>query len=200
MLLGDPPLPPLADVYRPIFEDVLGQRVSKPDTDITQAERAFAAAGRAKLPLLVILHRSRDNLGVLQEWGRSLADRGSPKTNPLTLMAQSYVVVALPLEELAALSGQLGLPPYAAPDDGSPLFVIARSNGRQLGAVTTWGKPDDLAYAMAQGLVQEAKEHDRSAEQLRRLREQVGPIDEALARDVDRLIDEAGHRRSPRRP
>ena len=79
------------------------------------------------------------------------------------------MVVALPLKELAALSGQMHIPPYAAPDDGSPLFVIARSNGHQLDAVTTWDKPDALAYALALGLVQEAKEHDRSPDQLQTL-------------------------------
>ncbi len=190
-LLAQRPLPPLNDVYREIFENILGQRVSKPDNDIAQAERAFGAAERAKLPLLIVLHKSKDNMGVLQEWNRQLANQGAPEMNPLSRLARSYVVVALPLNELPALSGQLKMPPYAAPDNGTPLFVIARSNGRQLAAVTTWDKTRDLTYAMAQGLVQEAKEHDRSPEQLKTLREQVGPIDPALGRDVARLQAEA---------
>ena len=90
-------------------------------------------------------------------------------------------MVALPVSELAALSRRLGVSPYAAPDQGSPLFVIARSNARQLSAVTTWDKTDDLAYALAQGIVQEAKEHDRSSPQLRSLLAAVEPIDAGLA-------------------
>ncbi len=183
-LLSDPPLPPLGEVYRPIFEDILGQRISKPDNDITRAETAFAAARRSKLPLLLILHKEKDNAGVLQEWSRMLADRGQVGGNPLGLLARSYVVVALPLKDLAALSGQMHIPPYASPDNDSPLFVIARSNGHQLDAVTTWNKPDALAYALALGLVQEAKENDRSPEQ-------IGSLDKGLARDVLRLQDEA---------
>ena len=173
-LLSDPPLPSLGDVYRPIFEDILGQRISKPDNDITRAETAFAAARRAKLPLLLILHKGKDNAGVLQEWNQIMADRGRTGGNLLALLGRSYVVVALPLKELAALSGRMHIPPYAAPDNDSPLFVIARSNGHQLDAVTTWNKPDALAYALALGLVQEAKEHDRSPVQLQTLLEQIG--------------------------
>lgn len=190
-LLAKRPLPPLNDVYRTIFEDILGQRVSEPDNDLAQAGRAFAAAERSKLPILLILHKTKDNVGVLQEWGRALADGGLPEANPLTLLARSYVVIALPLNELPALSSQLSVPPYAAPDNGTPLFVIARSNARQLAAVTTWDKTADLSYAMAQGLVQEAKEHGRSPAQLRKLLDQVKPIDQDLGRAVLRLLAEA---------
>ena len=60
-LLASQPLPPLNEVYRTIFQDILGQRVSPPDTERVQAERAFAAARRARLPVLLILHKGLDN-------------------------------------------------------------------------------------------------------------------------------------------
>src|SRR5262249_50096483 len=91
------------------------------------------------------------------------------------------------------LSHQLGVQPYAAPDQGSPLLVIARSDARQLSAVTTWNKTHELAYAMAQGIVQEAKEHGRTREQLRTLLAEVGPIDEGLEDQVRRLMGESDH-------
>ena len=106
-------------------------------------------------------------------------------------------MVALPVSELAAFSRRLGVSPYAAPDQGSPLFVIARSNARQLSAVTTWDKTDDLAYALAQGIVQEAKEHDRSSSQLRSLLAAVEPMDAGLSTQVRRLLTES-NRRAPR--
>ena len=109
------------------------------------------------------------------------------------------MVVALPLNELPALSRRLGVSPYAAPDQGSPLFVITRSNARQLAAVTTWDKTDDLAYALAQGIVQEAKEHDRSGPQLRTLLAAVEPIDAGLSDQVRKLLAESSRRSgSPR--
>ncbi|MGO9463853.1 MAG: hypothetical protein ACLQIB_12520 [Isosphaeraceae bacterium] len=271
-LLASQPLPPLNEVYQTVFEEILGQRVSPPDTERVQAERAFAAARRAKLPVLLILHKRRDNQAVLDEWNRLVASprtvvpdpakeegedevglvgRGGQETlgraagrvrrpapsasplfpgirhrvrsprspsvpavasagdlattkevsrsNPLTALAGSYVVVALRLEELPALSHQLGIPPYAAPDRGSPLFVIARSDARQLSAVTSWDKSDQLAYAMAQGIVQEAKEHERTPEQLRALLAVVDPVDAGLGDQVRKLLrgpDNAGSHRA----
>jgi hypothetical protein len=262
-LLASQPLPPLNEVYRTVFEEILGQRVSPPDTERVQAERAFAAARRAKLPVLLILHKRRDNQAVLDEWNRlvaspgmavpdqareegevGLAGRGGqetfgpaagrvrrpapdasplfpgnrhpvrphrrhsvpptassgdlattkevPRSNPLTALARSYVVVALRLEELPALSHQLGIPPYAAPDQGSPLFVIARSDARQLSGVTTWDKSRELAYAMAQGIVQEAKEHQRTPEQLRASLAVVDPVDAGLGDQVRGLMGGPG--------
>ena len=104
------------------------------------------------------------------------------------------MVIALPVKELPALSRRLGVSPYAAPDQGSPLFVITRSNARQLAAVTTWDKTADLAYALAQGIVQEAKEHDRSAPQLRTLLAAVEPIDAGLSSQVRKLLSESSRR------
>jgi len=121
------------------------------------------------------------------------------RSNALTTLARSYVVVALRLEELPALSHQLGIAPYAAPDRGSPLFVIARSDARQLSAVTTWDKSNQLAYAMAQGIVQEAKEHERTPEQLRALLAVVDPVDAGLGDQVRKLLgepDKAGAHRA----
>ena len=102
-------------------------------------------------------------------------------------------MIALPISELPELSQSLKLRPFAAPDQQSPLFVVTRSDGRQLAAVTSWSKTDArLETAMAQGLVQAAKEHPRSRRQLRRLQEVVGPIDRALAAQVGDLAREGG--------
>ena len=196
-LLASQPLPPLNEVYRTIFEDILGQRVSPPDTERVQAERAFAAARRAKLPVLLILHKRRDNRQILDEWNRITT--AVTRSTPLTGLARSYVVLAMRLEELPALSRQLGIPPYAAPDRGSPQFVITRSDARQLTAVTTWDKPDELAYAMAQGIVQEAKEHERSPEQLRALLTVVDLVDAGLGAEVRRLMGRPGKAQPPDR-
>jgi hypothetical protein len=188
-LLAERPLPPLNEVYRTVFERILGQRVSPPDTERAQVGKALAAAKRSKLPVLLILHGGRDSQGVLQQWRGLVSAADGPQANPLSGLARSYVVVALPLAELPALSQHLGIPPYAAPDQHSPLFVVARSDARQLSAVTTWNKTDELAYAMAQGLVQEAKEHDRKPEQLRDLIDEVRPVDDSLAAQVHQLLD-----------
>jgi hypothetical protein len=186
-LLAGEPLPWLNDIYETIFETILGQRVSKPGDDLDQAELAIAAARRAKLPLLFILHKSKDNAVVVHDWERSLTQADPRRANPLAVLARSYVVVVLPLNELPALSSRLSVPPYAAPDTDLPLFVVARSNGRQLTSVTSWHRPMELVHAMAEGIVQEAKEHDRTLQQLRTVLAQVGRVDPSLAEEVQQL-------------
>jgi hypothetical protein len=187
-LLGVRPLPLLGDVYRPIFENIVGQSVSLPGAELAEAGRAFSAARSAGLPVLLILHRELDNERALERWTRLVAETRGQGPGSLASVASSYVVLALPLSELPALSRQLGIPPYAAPDRGLPLFVIARSDGRQLSAVTTWHNTDDLAFSMAQGLLQEAKEHDRTPQQLETLLGKIGAIDQALAGQLRKLM------------
>ncbi len=196
-LLAEEPLRPVNDVYRKIFVDILGQRLSRPEIELDHVEQAFAAAGRAKLPILLILHKGGTNQEVLREWQRTVTGHSQSQATPLDALAQCYVVAALPLSELPAFSRRLGVAPYAAPDQGSPLFVIARSNARQLSAVTTWDKTDDLVYALAQGIVQEAKEHDRSSGQLHSLLAAVEPIDAGLSGQVKKLMA-GSSRRAPR--
>ena len=196
-LLAEGPLPLLKDVYRGIFKDILGQPLGGPETELDHAERAFAAAGRAKLPIVLILHKAASSQEVLHEWQRTVTGGGQPVAKPLDALGRCFVVVALPVVELPALSRRLGVSPYASPDQGSPLFVVARSNARQLNAVTTWDKTDDLAYAMAQAIVQEAKEHDRSSGQLGNLLAAVKPIDAGLTNQVRKLLAES-NRRAPR--
>jgi hypothetical protein len=193
-LLAEMPLAPLKDVYRSIFQDILGQPLGGPETELDAAEGAFAAAGRAKLPVLLILHKTGGNQEILREWQRTAGGEGRTQAKPLDALAGCYVVVALPVKELPALSRRLGVSPYASPDQGSPLFVIARSSAHQLNAVTTWGKTDELAYALAQGLVQEAKEHDRSSPQLRTLLAAVKPIDGGLGDQVRKLLVQSTRR------
>lgn len=197
-LLGNHPLPLLNDVYATVFANILNQPLSRPGDELSQAVSAFTAAERAKLPLLVILHQDNGNEQVLREWNQLLAAHVGRRVNPLAVLARSYVVVAFPLKDLPALSSRLGMSPYAAPDSNTPLFVVARSNGKQLTAVTSWERADQLAHAMAEGIVQEAKEHDRSAQQLRTLVAQVGSIDWSLAMEVQ-LLDPQPAQARPRR-
>ena len=187
-LLAGNPLPPLSAVYQQIFEQILGQRVNLPGDGLEQVAEAVAEATTRKLPLLFILHKENTNASAVFQWKSVVAQHERIKGNPLAKLAEPYVVIALPLNALPAASQRLGIRPFAAPDNSSPLLVVTRPNGRQLSAVTTWNKTDELTRAMAQGLVQEAKERPRSSEQLAQLLKLVTPVDSRLAGDVRRLL------------
>lgn len=114
----------------------------------------------------------------------SAARRGDGDS--LAALAEQYVVVAFPLKLLPAASQRLGIRPFAAPDQNSPLLVVARPDGRQLAAVTTWNKTPLLTRDLALGLVQTAKEQPHSRGQLDRLLALVEPVDRQLADEVRR--------------
>ncbi len=189
-LLADRPLPPINEIYEEIFEQILGQRVTPPSNETVQAQFTFEAAKRSELPVLLVLYKDGDQAGIERDWQQVLS-REQAVSARLKSLAECYVVVMLQLDLLPALSQHLGVRPFAAPDGGAPLFVVTRSNGRQLGAVTTWDKLDELALLMGQGLLQEAKEHPRRKAQLARLRELLEPIDRTLSDQVKRLLKTA---------
>ena len=135
-LLAERPLPPVNSVYRTIFEDIVGQRV---DADAgTGSSTACTAASRMRparstsLTILFILHKEARDAAVMGEWETQLKRAGSEQSDRLAKLAAHYVVVVFPLRDVPALSSQLRLRPFAAPDGDVPLFVIARSDGRQL--------------------------------------------------------------------
>jgi hypothetical protein len=190
-LLASRPFPALSAVYQEIFERILGQRVNLPGDGIERVAEAVADAKGRQSPILFVLHKERSNNEAIAKWTALVAPGRRGKNDPLAKLAESYMIIALPLDALPAASQRLGIRPYAAPDNSSPLFVIARPNGRQLTAVTTWNRTDGLIQALAMGLVQEAKEQPRSGEQLAQLLKLVGPLDARLAGDVRKLLAES---------
>lgn len=162
--------------------------------DLKLATQGLEAAKREKLPLLFIFHKDDDNREAIGRWSLKLAQQGRNPGAPLPKVARSFVTVALPLDELPALSRQVGVEPYRAPNNASPLFVITDSNGVQLNAVTGWNNDGMLTSAMAWGLVHQAKQQDLSMARLRTLLKLVRSIDDRLAGNVVQLIKAAAER------
>lgn len=199
-LLAKNPLPALSAVYQQVFERILGQRVNLPGDGLEQVAEAVATAKRRQLPILFVLHKEATNAAAIAKWNGILAQQRKSDPDPLPKLAESYLVVALPLEALPAASQRLGIRPYAAPDKESPLFVVARPDARQLTAVSTWNRTDELTRALALGMVQGAKEQPRTSDQLSRLLALVQPIDAGLAGNVRRLLGESKSKASPSLP
>jgi hypothetical protein len=187
-LLASRPLPALRSVYQEIFERILGQRVNLPGDGIELIAEAVDEAKGRRSPILFVLHKERSNGEAVAKWNSLMAQGRRGKSDPLRKLAESYMVIALPLNALPAASQRLGIRPYAAPDKSAPLLVVTRPDGRQLTAVTTWDKTDELARALAVGLVQGAKEQPRTGEQLEQLLTVVKPVDARLAGEIRLLL------------
>jgi hypothetical protein len=189
-LFAKNPLPPVKDVYRDIFEHILNEPLSVGQEAVQQAVQAVNQATQSRLPILFLLHKGRDSKPSLDQWKAVLERSETQGKGGLAALASGYVVIVLPIEDLPDLSHHLSIRPFAAPDQRLPLFVVSRSDARQLTAVTSWSQQPALTEAMALGLVQEAKEHTRTPKQLDRLRQLVEPINKNLTRDVADLVQE----------
>jgi hypothetical protein len=198
-LLANKPMPALQTVFQEVFERILGQKLSLPGEGLDSVVEAVAAAQERKLPILFILHKDQTNGATVGRWNELVAQYSRNKRDSFGKLVDSFVVVTFPLNLLPAVSQRLGIRPFAAPDKGSPLFVVSRSDGRQLTAVTNWDKTDDLARALALGVVQEAKEQPRTPEQLAQLLPLVAQVDSNMAAEVRRLTTQSKSKSPPAR-
>ncbi len=131
------PLAHLQSVYREIFEEILGQRVSKAGPRLAQASIRLDYARKTGRPILFVLHD------------------GNTWSNPaFSATTQSligeFVVIVMPLRESPALSQLTGQPPFEATSSARPLFVVARSDCRQLASVAGWYE-HELSTGLAMG-------------------------------------------------
>lgn len=174
------PLAKWDSIAQEMFTKLLNEKIEPVLSPVSDLSDAFASARSQALPILWILDEARSSNQTLERW-RELINRDG---GSLSRLAETYAVFALPIDEAPALSRKLKLRPFAAPDRGRPLFVVTRSNGKQLTAVTGWERSSELALAMARGLVQEAKERPRSVDQVQALMLEVKSIDAGLAREL----------------
>lgn len=188
-LLAAHPLPLLNEIYKEIFEQILGQRVTPPTTETARVQLGFESAKRRQLPVLLVLYEKGDHAGTQRDWN-TVVSRGRPDSTRLKALAECYVVLIMRLDLMPELSQHLGVRPFAAPDASLPLFVVTRSTGHEIGAVTTWDKLHDLVELMAQGLLQEAKERPRDPSQLAKLCSLLDSIDADLAAQARELKNE----------
>jgi hypothetical protein len=201
-LLAEKPLAPLNNVYRDVFEGILGQRLIKDYTMLEQARMGLEVAENRGRPMLLVLHRDGDNRQSLKRWTRTLASghrhrcrSARCRRDPLTNLARSYVVIGLPLRELSALSQNLGIEPYRVPNRGSTLLIVTRSDGEQVDVVTCWNQRDHLKQALARGLVAQAREDQPTVPEMRTVLRLVREVDESLGDEMLELIEAARNRR-----
>jgi beta-lactam-binding protein with PASTA domain len=174
-----------------VFENILNEEVANVTVDLKLASQGLEAAKREGLPLLFIFHKRDDNRQAIGKWNLLLAQHSHGPNAVLPQIARSFVTIALPLDELPALSRQVGVEPYLAPDNATPLFIVADSSGMQKSAITGWHREEELTRAMAWGLIGQAGRQDLPMPQLRSLLKLVRQIDDRMTASVMTLIRQA---------
>lgn len=172
-LLASRPMPHLQSVYREIFEDILGQRVSKAGPRLAQAAVRLKYAKEKGSPILFVLHDGNT-------WSNPAFGTTTQQ------LIQQYVVIVMPLRESPALSQLTEQPPFEASGSARPLFVVTRSDCRQLSSISGWNETA-LAVALADGWA-DALERDppniRTLVRAQRLLKKANPSAAQRVREV----------------
>ena len=172
-LLMNRPLPRLQDVYQEIFEDILGQRVSRAGPRLALASKYIDLAKRTGRPILFVLHE--------QGWIQPSIDSVTSQ------LIENFVVIQMPLKEAPALSQLTKQPPYESAGRARPLLVVARSDCSQLQSVAGWN-PGQLNLALASGWVEALERHPPShVRKLVRAQHLLKKVDEGFASRVREL-------------
>jgi hypothetical protein len=180
-LLSIRPLPKLQDVYEEIFEKILGQKVSDAGPRLAQASKRLEYAKKTGRPILFVMHHK----------GGFASPQFSATTSQLL---GEFVVIAMPLREGPALSQLTSQPPFETNSSARPLFVIARSDCKQLKSIAGW---DDrrLAAGLAEGWVDALDRNPPSVGALvraQRLLRKVDPTSADKARELTIRVQEEG--------
>lgn len=195
-ILAAEPLASFAQVSRRLFEKLTGERYSE------RRERVYAAAAGLKkarerdMPLLFVLYRGHGTYkdepdDSTQEWLQTVL-RQRPVAQPL----KSFVVIVLPLRELAALSNLAKLPSYELARRSTTVLVLAHPDGSQAAAVDGRAQPQELASRLwplvAKAAVARAKtlssggKHSLALRLLRKTAHE--PIEDGMRSAVNRQI------------
>jgi hypothetical protein len=169
-LLANRPFPPLLDVYQEIFENILGQRVSKAAPRLAEASKRLDLAKRSGRPLLFVLHDGHTYMG--------------PSYSAITQrLMDEFIVIVMPIREAPALSQLTKQPPYQSSSPARPLFVVAESNCRQIASASGQGEMQ-LAKMLAQGWAEALEKQPPSVRALVRAQRLLRPIDDAATERV----------------
>ncbi|MFK8115352.1 MAG: hypothetical protein AB8B91_24355 [Rubripirellula sp.] len=138
MYLASTPMPRIEEAYTYIFQNILGQAVSRAGPRLASAKQIIERAQRSGSPILFVLHEGH-------AWSR-------PSTNATTTqLMNKFFILPMPLREAPALSQLTKQPPYESEGGTArPLYVIADSDCKQIRSVAGYHE-GRLALALAEG-------------------------------------------------
>ena len=147
-ILAAEPLASFSHISRRLFEELTGEKYAQRRSRVFSASAGLKLAREQSKPVLLILYRGhgkyRDELDKsTTQWLQKIT-RQTPVVQPL----RHFVVVTLPLRELAALSNLSDQPAYELPRRSRVSLVLANPDGRQAGVLDDSASPHQLAAAM----------------------------------------------------
>jgi hypothetical protein len=144
-ILAAQPMAPLAQVYRPLFEKLTGERANDRRGLVYRAAEGLQHARENKLPLLIVAY---DGRGENREEFDSAMERLVANVFNHPTAAQplnACAVVAVPIRQMPALSNLADLPVYQLPSGSRPALIVAEPTGEPIASLPGSTNPDQLA-------------------------------------------------------
>ncbi|MFQ5731712.1 MAG: hypothetical protein ACE5KM_07140 [Planctomycetaceae bacterium] len=194
-ILAAEPLGSFLQVSRRLFEELTGELYARRRSRVYSAASGLKIAKQRDMPLLLVFHRGRGEYQdeydePTKQLLRVLAQK------PVALPLKSFIVVVLPLRELAALSNLAKLPAYEVPRNSTTTLVLADPDGSQSAVVDGSSTPQQLAARLwpmvARSVARRAAKtssRGKHSEALRALRKIArAPIGETMRTAVHRQL------------
>jgi hypothetical protein len=147
-ILAAEPMAMFAQIRKRAFEKLTGEKFAEARDGVYLAAEAFEKARQRDRPILLVLYeghgKDRDEFDNETEQLVNDVFRQRPVSQPL----QSYVVVTLPLRELAALSNLADTPNYQLAANSTPSLVVTDPSGKQITAISGSISPPALAMQL----------------------------------------------------
>jgi len=184
-LLAAEPLAPYRQVEKRMFERLSGEKYASRRSTVYAAGRQFEIARTQGRPLLLVFyqghgeHRDEQDAATTGLLLRLKADR------VVSQVLRSYVVVALPLREMAALSQLNEIPPYTFARKSSPNLLIARPDGKQVAELYAEMSAQQMVAGLWPPLVASRLAHTETLAKAGKIAEAKGLLRQILARPMD---------------
>jgi hypothetical protein len=151
-LLAEKPLVALPLIQQQIFEKLAGQKVSQDRSRVAMAAAAFQKAEQKGMPVLLVLGKSQVKPG---EWDTATGNvLGALAMPPFVRPARSCIIMALPIDELPALTNLVNLPELHLAERTTPTMVLMKSDGTQLASISPVGDPHEKVTQLWEGVNQ----------------------------------------------
>ncbi len=135
-ILAAEPLAPLVQVEERLFEKLTGEQFADNRGRIYSAAEGFQRAREKEMPVLLVLYKGRGKYkDEYDETTKRLLTEVLPR-RPVSQPLQSYVVITLPLNELAALSNLADVPNYELPSGATSQLILAQPDGMQIESIS----------------------------------------------------------------
>ncbi|MCH7728768.1 MAG: hypothetical protein IH991_20130 [Planctomycetes bacterium] len=197
-ILAAEPLAPFKQVSHRIFEKLTGELYAEKRDRIYQAAKGLKTASERNQPVLLVLYKGhgkhKDEYDHQTERLMTEVFRQKPVSQPL----KSYIVIPLPLRELAALTQLADLPNYELATKRGTNLILANSDGKPMATLRGTIQPDELAmhlwppinesyFSRAEALGKD----DKPSDALRLLRRILtSPLDQSMRNRVLRRVSQ----------